>query len=65
LAASGDVSHIVLQMLDAAVQPMVDPLLQRGIFRFKGGLRGDAHGYVFSPKDFFRKQTKAGGNEKG
>jgi hypothetical protein len=65
LAVSGDVSQIVLQMPDAATQLMVDPLLRRGILRFKGGVRGDAHEYFFSPKDFFRKQIKAGGNEKG
>jgi hypothetical protein len=65
LAVSGDVSQIVLQMPDAATQPMVDPLLRCGILRFKGGVRGDAHGYFFSPKDFFRKQIKARGNEKG
>jgi hypothetical protein len=65
LAASGDISQIVFQMPDAAAQLMVDPLLRRGILRFKGGVRGDAHGYFFSPKDFLRKQIKAGGNEKG
>jgi hypothetical protein len=50
LAASGDISQIVLQMPDAAAQPMVDPLLRHGILCFKGGVRGDAHGYFFSPK---------------
>jgi hypothetical protein len=65
MAASGDVSQIVFQMPDAAVQPMIDPLLRRGILRFKGGVRGDVHGYFFSPKDFFRKQIKAGRDKKG
>jgi hypothetical protein len=32
---------------------------------FRGGVRGDIFGYFFGPKDFFRKQVKAGENEKG
>jgi hypothetical protein len=65
MAASGDVSQIVLRMPNAAAQLVIDPLLRRGVLFFKGGVRGDVHGYFFSPKDFFRKQIKAGGDKKG
>jgi hypothetical protein len=51
----GDVSQIMLQMPNAAVQLVIDPLFRRGIFFFKGGIRGDVLERFFSPKDFFRK----------
>jgi hypothetical protein len=44
---------------------VVDPLFLRGVLCFKGGIRGDVLGRLFGPKDFFRKQIKAGENEKG
>jgi hypothetical protein len=65
MAAGGDVSRIVLQMPNAAVQLVIDPLFRRGVLLFKGGVRGDVLGLFFSPKDFFRKQIKAGENKKG
>jgi hypothetical protein len=65
MAASGDVSQIVLQMPNAAAQLVIDPLFRRGVLFFKGGVRGDVLGRFFSPKDFFRKQIRAGGNKKG
>jgi hypothetical protein len=65
MAAGGDVSQIVLQMPNAAAQLMIDPLFRRGVLFFKGGVRGDVLGRFFSPKDFFRKQIKAGENKKG
>jgi hypothetical protein len=65
IAAGGDVSRIVLQMPNAAAQLVVDPLFQRGVLVFRGGVRGDVLGHFFSPKDFFREQVKAGENNKG
>jgi hypothetical protein len=44
---------------------VVDPLFLRGVLCFNGGVRGDLLGRFFGPKDFFRKQIKAGENEKG
>jgi hypothetical protein len=65
MAAGGDVSQIVLQMPNAAAQLVIDPLFQRGVLFFKGGVRGDVLRCFFSPKYLFRKQVKAGGNKKG
>jgi hypothetical protein len=65
MTASGDVSQIVLQMPDAAAQPVIDPLLRRDVLFFKRGVRGDVHRYFFSPKDFFKKQIKVRGVKKG
>jgi hypothetical protein len=65
MAAGGDVSQIMLQMPNAAVQLVVDPLFRHGILFFKRGVGGDVLGRFFSPKDFFRKQIKAGENKKG
>jgi hypothetical protein len=65
MAMGGDVSQIVLQMPNAAAQLVIDPLFRRGVLFFKGGVRGDVLGGFFSPKDFLRKQIKAGENEKG
>jgi hypothetical protein len=65
LAASGDVSKIMLQMPNAAAQLVVDPLFWRGVLCFKGGVRGDVLRRFFSPKDFFRKQIKAGRKQVG
>jgi hypothetical protein len=65
MAAGSDVLQIVLQMLNAAAQLVIDPLLRRGVLFFKGGVRGDVLGYFFSPKDLFREQIKAGGNKNG
>jgi hypothetical protein len=64
MAAGGDVSQIVLQMPNAAAQLVIDPLFRRGVLFFKGGVRGDILGRFFSPKDLFREQIKAGGNNK-
>jgi hypothetical protein len=64
MAASGDVLQIVLQMPDATAQLVIDLLFRRGVLFFKGGVRGDVLERFFSPKDFFRKQIKAGGNNK-
>jgi hypothetical protein len=64
MAVGGDVSQIVLQMPNAAAQLVIDPLFRRGVFFFKGGVRGDVLGHFFGPKDFFRKKIKAGENKK-
>jgi hypothetical protein len=55
MAAGGDVSQIVLQMPNAAAQLVIDPLFQRGVPFFKGGVRGNVLECFFSPKDLFRK----------
>jgi hypothetical protein len=65
MAASGDVSQIMLQMPNAAAQLVVDPLFWRGVICFKGGVRGDVLRRFFGPKDFFRKQIKAGEKQEG
>jgi hypothetical protein len=52
-------------MPNTAAQLMVDPLFWRGVLCFKGGVRGDVLRHFFGPKDFFRKQIKAGDNKKG
>jgi hypothetical protein len=65
MAVGGDVSQIVLQMPNAAVQLVIDPLFWRGVLFFKGGVRGDVFRRFFSPKDFFRRQIKAGENREG
>jgi hypothetical protein len=38
---------------------MADPLLERGILCFEGGVRGDVFRRCFGPNDFFRKQIEA------
>jgi hypothetical protein len=63
MAAGGDVSQIMLQMSNAAAQLVIDPLFRRGVLFFKGGVRGDVLRRLLSPKDFFRKQIKAGENK--
>jgi hypothetical protein len=65
MAADGDVWQIVLQMPNAAAQLVIDPLFWRGVLCFKGGVRGDVLRHFFGPKDFLKKQIKAGGNRKG
>jgi hypothetical protein len=45
-------------MPNAVAQLMVDPLFGRGVLFFGGGIREDVLGYLFSSKDFFRKQVK-------
>jgi hypothetical protein len=60
LATSGDVPEVVLQVPNAAAQPMAGPLFKRGALCFEGGIRGDVFRNVFGPNDFFRKQIKAG-----
>jgi hypothetical protein len=60
LATGGDVPEAVLQMPNAAAQPMVGPLFRRGILRFEGGIGGDVLRHIFGPDDFFREQIKAG-----
>jgi hypothetical protein len=65
MAAGGDVSQIVLQMPNTAAQLVIDPLFWCGVLFFKGGVRGDVLRRFFSPKDFFRKQIKAGENREG
>jgi hypothetical protein len=55
----------MLQMLNAVAQLVVDPLFWRGVLCLKGGVRGDVLRRFFSPKDFFRKQIKAGGKQVG
>jgi hypothetical protein len=55
----------MLQMPNAAAQLVIDPLFWRGVLFFKGGVRGDVLWHFFGPKDFFRKQIKAGENKKG
>jgi hypothetical protein len=59
LATSGDVPEVVLQVLNAAAQLMVDSLLGRSILYFKGRIRGDVLRNVFGPNDFLGKQVKA------
>jgi hypothetical protein len=65
LAASGDVSKVVLQMPNTAAQLVDDPLFWRGVLCFEGRVRGDVLRRFFGPKDFFRKQIKAGENKEG
>jgi hypothetical protein len=60
MAVSGDVSQIMLQMPNTAAQLVVYPLFWRGVLCFKGRVRGDVLRRFFGPKDFFRKQIKAG-----
>jgi hypothetical protein len=55
MAADGDVSQIMLQMLNAVAQLVIDPLFWRSVLFFKGGVRGDILRRFFGPKDFFRK----------
>jgi hypothetical protein len=55
----------MLQMPNAAAQLVVDPLSWRGVLYFKGGVRGDILRHFFGPKDFFRKQIKAGEKQVG
>jgi hypothetical protein len=43
---------------------VLGPLFRRGIFFFGGGIGEDVLGNLFSSKDFFREQVKAG-NEEG
>jgi hypothetical protein len=63
MVAGGDISQIMLQMPNAAAQLVIDPLFWRGVLFFKGGVRGIVLRRFFGPKDFFRKQIKAGENE--
>jgi hypothetical protein len=65
MAASGDVSQIVLQMPNAAAQLVIDSLFWRGVLFFNGGVRGDVLRSFFGPKDFFRKQVKTGEKQEG
>jgi hypothetical protein len=65
MAASGDVSQVVLQMPNAAAQLVIDPLFWRGVLFFKGGVRGDVLKHFFGPKDFFRKQIKSREKQEG
>jgi hypothetical protein len=55
----------MLQMPNVAAQLVVDPLFWRGVLCFKRGVRGDVLRRFFGPKDFFRKQIKAGGRQVG
>jgi hypothetical protein len=55
----------MLQMPNAAAQLVVDPLFWCDILCFKGGVRRDVLKHFFGPKDFFRKQIKAGGKQVG
>jgi hypothetical protein len=59
MAASGDVSQIVLQMQSTTAQLVADPLFWRGVLFLKGGVRGDVLRRFFGPQDFIRKQIKA------
>jgi hypothetical protein len=52
-------------MPNTAAQLVIDLLFRRGVFFFRGGIRGDVLGHFFSPKDFFKEQVKARENEKG
>jgi hypothetical protein len=65
MAASGDVSQIMLQMSNEAAQLVVDPLFWRGVLCFEGGVRGDVLRRFFGPKYFFRKHIKAGEKQEG
>jgi hypothetical protein len=51
-------------MPNTAAQLVINPLFRRGDLFFRG-VRGDVLGHFFGPKDIFRKQVKAGENEKG
>jgi hypothetical protein len=44
---------------------MVDPLLERGILCFEGGVKGDVFRRFFGPNDFLRKQIKAKRKQRG
>jgi hypothetical protein len=52
-------------MPNAAAQLIVDPLLRCGVFFFRGGIREDVLGNLFSSKDFFREQVKTGKSREG
>jgi hypothetical protein len=65
MAAGSDVSQIMLQMPNAAAQLVIDPLFWRGVLFFKRGVRRDVLRRFFGPKDFFRKQVKAGEKQEG
>jgi hypothetical protein len=41
---------------------VVDPLFQRGVLFFSGGIREDVLRNLLSSKDFFREQIKTGKN---
>jgi hypothetical protein len=65
MAAGGDVLQIMLQMPNSEAQLVIDPLFRHGVLFLKGGVRGDVLSRFFGPKDFFKKQIKAGENKKG
>jgi hypothetical protein len=52
-------------MPNAAAQLVVYSLFRRGIFSFSGGIREDVLENLFSSKDLFRKQVKAGKSREG
>jgi stalled ribosome alternative rescue factor ArfA len=47
-------------MPNTAAQLVVDPLFRRGVLFFSGGIGEDVLGNLFSSKDLFREQVKAG-----
>jgi hypothetical protein len=55
----------MLQTPNAAAQLVVDPLFWCGVLCFKGRIRVDVLRRFLGPKDFFRKQIKAGENKEG
>jgi hypothetical protein len=44
---------------------VVDLLFWHGVLCFEGGVREDVLRHFFGPRDFFRKQIKAGENKEG
>jgi hypothetical protein len=52
-------------MPNATAQLVVCPLFWRGVFSFIGGIGEDVLRNLFSSKDFFGKQVKAGKSREG
>jgi hypothetical protein len=65
MAAGGDVSQIMLQMLNAAAQLVIDPLFRRGVLLFKGGVRGDVLERSSVPKISSGSRSRLEKNKKG
>jgi hypothetical protein len=52
-------------MPNTVAQLVVYPLFRRGVLFFRGGVREDVLGDLFSTKGLFRKQVKTGESREG